>query len=438
MTTRRAVAFSFLPHLPSAGIRGPRAQVLASLALALLCFAPAAQAQDALRMSAAGAEAAEARRKAATTLDYYNLKLGPSMWNLSAGTDLIFTDNVDYRNTGAQADFILRPDVQARILLPVSEVNSLNLNLGAGYAVYARNSQYDRFFLSPGSELSLDVYIGDWWINLHDRFALLDNAFLDPTYVGAGNYQILQNTIGAAGTWDLNELVVKLGYDHENNDALTSNLRVRDEQADLLSASAGYALRPNLRAGLEAGGGLVSYSWRTLTNTTFDIDNVQWNLGPFVEARLSDNLRFRTSVGYAALDPQASQNSLGGRIAGPYAAVTLTHRVNQYVDYTLRGGRSISISSYGGGIDMYYAGLLANWHILRQATLITAFDYQGGSEALAGAETFDFFSPRVALKRAFGRKLTAALAYRYCFRGSTMSGNGYSANAVSLNLDYRF
>src|SRR3989442_1569805 len=50
----------------------------------LLAVATAGRAQDALRMSMASAQAAEGRRKAATTIGYYNLHVGPTAWRFGA------------------------------------------------------------------------------------------------------------------------------------------------------------------------------------------------------------------------------------------------------------------------------------------------------------------------------------------------------------------
>jgi hypothetical protein len=256
--------------------------VLWSLGLWLLLAGRPAQGQEALRMSVASAEAAEARRKAAATLGYYNLKLGPTAWNFQAGTAIIYSDNINYASQSAEADVVFRPQIETHVLWPVSTVNSLTLTLGAGYSAYVRHSELDRFFLVPGSETSFDIYSGDFWINLHDRFSITDNAFQDPTYAGTGDYQRLENTLGVAATWDLNKIILKAGYDHLNYSALSGRyLRVRDEQSELLTMSGSYALRPEMRLGLELSGGLTAYSWETNTPTTMTLhgDGRQWSAG---------------------------------------------------------------------------------------------------------------------------------------------------------------
>ncbi len=176
-----------------------------SVGLVLALAEPLAQGQEALQMSVASAQAAEARKKAASTLDYYNLKLGPTKWNFEADETTIFTDNVSFSRTGAEADLVFRPEFLTHFLWPVSTFNNLTLSLGAGYSAYVRRSDLDRFFLAPGTETSFDIYSGDFWINLHDRFAITDNAFQDATYAGTGDYQRLENTAGVAVTWDMKQ-----------------------------------------------------------------------------------------------------------------------------------------------------------------------------------------------------------------------------------------
>src|SRR5439155_18097119 len=161
-------------------------------------------AQETLRMSLAGAEAAEARRKAASTLGYYNLKLGPAALRFGSSLGVEFNDNVNNAATNAEADVSFRPALNAQLLWPVTDQNSLNLNVGAGYSVYVQHPKLDQVFLTPGSELSFDIYAGNFWINLHDRVSITDNAYQDPTVSGTGDYEQFQNALGISATWDLN------------------------------------------------------------------------------------------------------------------------------------------------------------------------------------------------------------------------------------------
>src|SRR6185503_5731717 len=62
------------------GVHGVTRPTLRFVLLFLISLAMAARGQEAVRMSMASAEAAEARRKAASMPGFYNLKLGPTAW----------------------------------------------------------------------------------------------------------------------------------------------------------------------------------------------------------------------------------------------------------------------------------------------------------------------------------------------------------------------
>ena len=116
-----------------------------------------------------------------------------------------YNSNVYLTEDHPEGDLIFRPQINTRMLWPVSDQNSINLALGGGYSAYVSNPNLDRAFITPGSELSFDLYVGDFWINLHDRFSITENTYQDPTVAGSGNYSQFQNALGAATTWDLNK-----------------------------------------------------------------------------------------------------------------------------------------------------------------------------------------------------------------------------------------
>lgn len=116
-----------------------------------------AQGQEAVRMSMAGADAAAAQRKAASTIDYYNLRVGPTAWNFQAGLETDYNSNVNNTENNPEGDMIFRPQINTRMLWPVTDQNTINLAVGAGYSAYLKNQQLDQLFLTPGSGLSFDV-----------------------------------------------------------------------------------------------------------------------------------------------------------------------------------------------------------------------------------------------------------------------------------------
>ncbi len=406
------------------------------LGLLLLSGGPA-RTQEAVRMSLASAEAAEARRKAASIQNYYNLKLGPTAWTFTGGLGIDADDNIRLESTNPKSDIIFRPEINTRMALPLSEVNSLNLALGTGYSAYLEHSGYDRFYITPGSELSFDMYLGDFWFNLHDRIDITENSYQDPTVVGSADYSQLENAVGVGGTWDLNKVVVRAGFDHVNYVSLQGNAGPPNGQSEVFSSSAGYALRPGTIAGVDVGGALIHYD--QTSGNYFFTDASQVSAGGFVDSKISQYLRGRANVGYLVFTPETG-NLLTNftDLSGVYFQLSLSHRLNQYLEHSLSGGRTLNFSFYGGTVDLYFARWLANWNVLHGWMVGTSIEYEHGSQLGVQPEIFDRVGPRLSLGRPITAKLSGSLAYQYYWRGSDLADHDYAVNVLTLSLAYRF
>ena len=385
-------------------------------------------------MSLASAEAAAARRQSASTIGYYNLKLGPTGWRFGSTLGLEFNDNVFYTENNT-ADFILRPGLTTEMLWPLTEANSLNLSLGAGYSYYTQNSDLSRWFVTPGSELAFDIYTGDFWINLHDRFSIEQNTYQDPTVVGVGDYSRLENTVGATTTWDLNKMVLALNLDHLNYVQISGDNPQPDGQYELASLQAGYVLKPQTLVGAQVGGGYLQYSGDNVVfNSAF-----QWNAGLFMQSPLTEYISATASAGYTSYSPETDSGFVRAEdFSGVYADVSLKHRLNEYVTYTLSGGRTIQLGFYSGTVDLYYARWSANWKLIEKVGVGTTFSYEAGEQFSQSLEEFKRWGAGLNLTRQMGRKISAGLSYQFYSRNSNLDGGDYVANIASLNLNWTF
>lgn len=403
----------------------------------LVVLVTSVPAQEPVRMSMASAQAAEGRHRPATTGGYGNIRLGPTTWNFGAGLGLEYSDNVNYTQSGGEADFSIRPQVNTRMLWPFSEWNTINLSLGAGYVAYLQHSDLDRFFISADSDsgLSLDIYIGDFYIELHDRISITEDPYRDPTVAASGDYSRLQNAAGITTAWDLNKVILQFNYDHVNNVTLSGSQGYGDSQSEVVSLSAGYTPKAGVRYGVEFGGSTQQYDG----GNTPSNDAWQWNVGGFYETQISEYISFSGHAGYNVYTPQSSGAMVDqGEFSSPYATLSLRHRVNQYVDYSLSGGRTIPTSLSGGAVDMYTVNWSANWRVIRKTSLSTSFSYYHGSQVSSGGETFDQYGPQITLGWRLTEKLSSTLSYRFYWRTSDESDRNYSVNVVSLNFNYAF
>jgi hypothetical protein len=409
---------------------------------ALLALAGVSHGQEALRLSMAGDLAAATREQAVSSIGYYNLLLGPTAWRFSSGLGLEFNDNIRLQQSG-ESDLIIRPNLTAVIHWPVTLKNSLDVSIGVGYSEYLQHSDLSQFFITPGSGLSFDVYVGDFKINLHDRINITENAYENAGASGGNQNLIsLQNTAGVNALWDLNQVVVNAGYDHANYVSLSQSQSVPDVSSENLFANAGVRVRPQLLLGVEAGGSVITYSQTTSANTQVNPDAVQWNAGVFGSAQVSEYLSVRADVGFTDYTPDNTSTNLVTRdTSGYYFSLSLSHRVNKFLSYTLSAGHSTDLSAYGQAQSYYFVRLNPNWNLFQKYSLSTSLWWQQGTRIYngqAGGGNYQQIGLGLSVGRTLTKKLSGSISYQFVEETSDQANATYTVNTVDLNLSYQF
>lgn len=383
--------------------------------------------QEALRLSLADEATAQSRQQAAASIGYYNLLAGPTAWRYSAGLGLEYDDNVFLRKDNRQGDFIFRPNVDTRMHWPVTEKNSLDVSITGGYSYYTHNHDFDQFYIYPDSGLSFDIYAGDFAINLHDRVSITENGYQNP---GAnGNNIRLENAAGPSIVWDLGTVVSSLDYEHANYIGLNSNQQP-DGTSENALATLGVRVLPKLLVGAEAGGGKVNYDQ---SNGFFSPNGKQWNTGGFFRAQMSQHINAKFDAGYTTFLPQALSDT-----DGYYFQLSVSHRVNRFLNYTLSASRATDFQFYGQPYRYYSVEFEPNWNVLKKFKVSTPFWWRKGTPVYNPTANFDQFGVGINVGRALTQKLSANVYYRFVEETSNQLNLNYTDNIAGLNLAYQF
>ena len=391
--------------------------------------------QDALRTSVAGEQAEEALAKANATVGYYNLKMGDLQLRLQSGLSIEADDNVNLVNSDKQGDVIISPSVNAHLTYPISEKNSLNFNIGIGYSAYVVHQNLDQLFITPGTELSFNIFVKDFVINLHDRLSITEQSYENPEASGVANYSYLENDAGISATWDLNKAQISVDYDHVNLVSFNSAVSQEDSTEELFSANAGLDVNNFSELGVEISAGIIKYDQNILNG------GVQYSAGLFYKLQLSQYISLRADAGYFIdqLDNNStSTTNFQSNVDAFYGSLSLEHRINEHVTYTLQGGRQIQSGLFSDTLDLYYAQLQANWSVVRQWPFTTYFSYENGTETGGLGEKIERYGFGASVSRAITRKLDASLAYSFWDRLSNLPGRDYTDNQIVLTLTYNF
>ena len=125
------------------------------LILPIFFLIPTLRGQEAVRPSLAGEAAAEARRQSVEQIPY-NLLAGPVRFLFSITTGIEYNDNINLAETNKQEDVIIRPQLNIDAIWPGTQLNTLKLDLGIGYAFYLAHphATTNGLPIPPGSPLA--------------------------------------------------------------------------------------------------------------------------------------------------------------------------------------------------------------------------------------------------------------------------------------------
>ncbi|MEI8288915.1 MAG: hypothetical protein WCH99_05535 [Verrucomicrobiota bacterium] len=419
------------------------------LVLGFFLILPPLRAQEALRISLADDLAAAMQRQAGNTAGYYNLLLGPVSLRCSAALSADYTDNARNSSQG-EGDAIIRPSANVQLTWPVTEWNTLNFSLAAGYLFYAQHSDRSGFYINPssGSEngLSFVMIIDDWKFNFHDRVSLTQNSSDNPTTPTASagqNGAFLQNDVGVTGLWNLSKILVNLGCDHVDYLSVGGQQiqNQTDSSSENFSLNVGYKLRPEILVGLEGGLSLVRRDSSGSTNAALASDAIQSNFGAFSSLQISEHLSARLDAGYTVLTPENSKIAGTSATDSLYFNFSVSHEITQHFSYSLSAGNSVDFGYNGQAYERLFVRLNPNWNILRNFTFSTPVWWEQGTQAaVAHAMKYDQFGAGITVGRALTKKLSASVNYQWVMRTTdqTSTYNNYTANTVGLSLSYQF
>jgi hypothetical protein len=403
--------------------------------IALLGAASLGYSQDAVRPSLAGEASSEARQQDVSRIPY-NLLLGPVRFRVSATVGAEYNDNVNYADVGKQEDWIFTPSVNFDAIWPITQLNTLRLDLGISYALYVDHSNYDTrgILIAPNSQLAFDIFVGDFRINIHDRMSEQQDPVAEGALSNVANYGRFENTAGVSVLWDLNQVLLTVGYDHYTFVSTTSAFDYLNRNAEQLSGSGTYVINPTMRVGIEATGVFTYYNQHVLNDST------TYSIGAFGETEITNNIKLRIAGGYQAInfDRNGSVGDVND-LSDYYANILVTHRLNAVISQSLSAGHESQLGVNSNYITLNYVRHTVTWNILRNTLLSTEFFFEDAEESggfigehfqrLGGAATAGYqLTPHITL----------GLRYQHTTKDSDVALRDYNQNRVSLDGTYSF
>lgn len=402
--------------------------------LPLLALLPlGTTAQEALRSSLAGEEAASARRRQRES-GTSNVSLGDLRLDISTSLGLEYNDNVTTGRSGAQEDdYIIRPSVDFRGNYPLTQYNYLDVSLGVSYDAYLLHDERSIVRLEPGSQISFDAYLKDIWFNLHDRVSYLHDAASEPGLSGGtGQYGGLHNTAGLSMVWDLQDVTVNLGYDHLNVLSSDQQYEYQNHSSEMPVARVGFRWTPALTTGLEATYSVTDYDQPRLN------DNTGYSGGLYADWMPGRALQMGVHGGYSIYDfSQTSQFVQAASLDSWYVTASVQHRISEAISYGVTAGRETRLGVQSDTTQAWFVRPGAQWAIRNGITLHSNFSYESGTQgaSLVGESSYEHYATGLGASFQLLKKLTLSTDYRLSLR-SSKGAQGYAQNVVGLRLNY--
>jgi hypothetical protein len=390
--------------------------------------------QDALLLSIQNQNTADARKREMENQPY-TVRWGEL--NLLAGASLAgeWNDNVNLSHVSPQADFIVSPMGNLDVFWPVTDVNALNFSLGVGYEKYLQHDDYDYLVVSPGSQLSWDITLKDFKLNLHDQFWYFEDPTVYGSVSGVARFGGFNNTAGILGTWDLHDVVLSLGYDHFNFIPSTSTYEYLRRASDFALFRASFQVHPSASVGIEASGGPSKYSQLVLQN------NFTYSLGAFAQWQATEHISLQPRGGYY----NYSFSSLGAIPSseqdGYYLSLKIKHDLRRNINYSVEVGRESFFGIYSSLTEQWYGTASINWRIIQNLSATTGFSYETATQPLdlQLSDNYDRMYVDFRLSCPIKKKLTASLEYRYWLKRDAVSASqDYEQNRLILQMAYTF
>src|ERR1700730_6804296 len=411
-----------------------------AVALLVIVGAVTARSQDAVRPSLAGEAASEARQQDIERLPY-NLMVGPVRFRLSATMGVEYNDNINFAEVNKQDDVIFHPQINLNAIWPVTQINTLTMDLGIGYSIYANHSEANTngILISPASQLSFDIFIGDFRINIHDRPSLQQDPIAEPVISNTVDYGRFQNTGGVSVLWDLNKAVVTLGYDHYTYISTTSTFNYLDRNAEELSGNVDFAVSSTTNVGLESYAVFNYYDQNVLNDST------DYAIGAFAETQLTNYLKVRVAGGYQWISfNNGGVVSTGpfhdsGKLSDYYANILISHRINPAIVQSLSAGHESQLGVNSNYITLNYIRHTVSWNFIRNTLISTEFFYEDADESGGFIrEHLHRFGGAIAVGYQLSPHVTLGLRYQYTQKDSDVLLRDYTQNRVSFDATYSF
>jgi hypothetical protein len=419
----------------------------------------------------------------------YRMKFGRATGNIGTGVSMTYTDNGNLVGAGsgasAQGDFAVATSLSIGLSMPLDRENSLQLNVGLGYAHHFNRNIPDQITISPASAWDYQTTLGPVRLTIYDRIATPGSAGPSPQISGTGsltavNFHRFNNDAGfSAALPQGKSTTLSMGY------SLNTDVGMGDafSQQDHLTHSVTLAVFERLNRRWTVG--FSSSAYLNQFFQRFQNDSKGYGLGPTLtwqpNRRFNVSASTRYSVGYSQATGVVADTH---GFAGVTYDLSIENYLSRQISHGISGGSHVDLGIGSNFAETLGANYHLSWRVTNKIPLTLMALYTDTAQTGIG---YDFrpipdralfvsgatpqlltangliplptgtlltpsgllAEPRAAERSRmvnlswstsyqFTDNLSAGMSYSHGIRLSNLTGHGYSVNTVTLSLSYQF
>ncbi len=351
-----------------------------------------------------------------------------------AGISASYNDNINVGDHVRLADFSFSPFAELHGHWQVTDLNTLNFDVGLAYQAYVRHSEYDSLLVAPDTRAQFNVFIGDFKVNFHEAVSYQD----DPIQVGqlsnTAQFSQITNDVGLEVDWDLGDVIATLGYDHNSFWVTQSQYQYLDYQSDVISPQFTYIVSQTIKAGLKTSFSQMTYDQNVQNN------NMGVSAGPFVTAQITDNLSTTAQAGWVYIDyKHGGTNGDTENADSYYASLGINHRINDSISETLSAGHEIIPGITSNFTERTYVNYSPTLSVTKFLSVVPALWYEHLNDSAGSVrETADRYGAGFNAGYSLSDRVSLNLAYQYVLKNSNPDYLDYYQDLAVFSVRYAF
>jgi hypothetical protein len=417
---------------------------------------------------------------------HYHLHLGRATGSLSAGLTTAYVDNVNLAaGGGGGGDLSVTASLGVGFDMRLDHDNSLQFNLGIGYAHHFSRNQQDQITIGPTSQWDYRMNLGSVRLTLYDRISTPGTLTPAPQIAGTGsaaaiNFHRFSNDIGLSASVPRGRgMTLSGGYSLNTDIGIGDMYSEQNHLTHSLSAALFQRIDRHWTVGLSSSVFVTQFFQH------FQNDSEGYGVGPTLTWQPTKRLNISGSTRYSLA------KSLGnGKVADTHGFAGLTYDLGVEQTLTRRMTHGVSGGSHVDlGIGSNFAKTLSgnyhfSWMYSSKVALSFAATYVSSGQTGSGydfvaipsgalfipgsppqlltptgvtplpdgtlltpgglialqrsAESYQFLTFSPALSTRVSDHISASLSYSRRIRMSNIAGHDYSQNTVSVSLSYAF